>query len=543
MAYRGGEHRAARGRDGSILVVLCLAGLLGLTGVFAWQAWSSARSHRAATEAVVRDYASLAADELVRRSLQEIGYRGFFTLISSLQTPEAESWVFEDPDQRTAPEPRLERALDLARYFFVLGPEGSEFRTTAADLSAEERDSAARRLRAAPPRPNPFGVLSPQAPGLDSTLVYAARGDGAKVGFAAEPAAYGEWFQRAFEAGPLLPAAIGGEELAPERLAVEITMGDATVVFAQGDPEILDPADPYAPRLASSRTLGDAYEGVLEGFTVRLGIDRQAAEALVIGGLPGTRVPLLLGLLGLTAVLLGVAFFQLRRSQAVARLREEFVARVSHELRTPLAQIRMFSETLILGRVRGPEERRRSLEILDQEARRLSYLVENVLHLSRRRRGNPELDLRPRELAPLVQEIVERCRFLVPDGVDLSLDLGPGGLTVTADRDALHQILLNLLDNAVKYGPREQVVRLGAESGPEGRVRLWVEDQGDGVPRGQRERIWESFQRLRPLGRRAAEGTGIGLSVVRDLAGRQGGRAWVEKASGGGARFLVELPA
>src|SRR2546427_5026946 len=110
------------------------------------------------------------------------------------------------------------------------------------------------------------------------------------------------------------------------------------------------------------------------------------ADQLIIGGLPKSRLPLILGLLALTAVLIGTALVQLRRESQLARLRTDFISGVSHELRTPLAQIRMFSETLVLGRVRSDEERRRSLAIIDQESRRLTHLVENLPHFSRSER-------------------------------------------------------------------------------------------------------------------------------------------------------------
>src|SRR5256885_11553687 len=121
------------------------------------------------------------------------------------------------------------------------------------------------------------------------------------------------------------------------------------------------------------------------------------APKLVIGGMPRSNVPMLLSLLALTAGLVVAALLQLRREYELSQLRADFVSGVSHELRTPLAQIRMFSETLLLGRVRSDEERERSLGIIDQEARRLTHLVENLLHFSRseRRLTRPSPSLAP----------------------------------------------------------------------------------------------------------------------------------------------------
>src|SRR5213076_2188456 len=244
---------------------------------------------------------------------------------------------------------------------------------------------------------------------------------------------------------------------------------------------------------------------------VQVALRPDLAPKLVIGGMPRSNLPMLLSLLALTAGLVVAALLQLRREYELSQLRADFVSGVSHELRTPLAQIRMFSETLLLGRVRSDEEQVRSLEIIDQEARRLTHLVENLLHFSRSERQLTRLSPAPAPLAALV------------------------------DADALRQMLLNLLDNAVKYGPAGQTVTLGLSVG-EGRARICVDDQGPGVPAADRERIWDQFWRLERDRGSAVAGTGIGLSVVRELVALHGGRAWAEDAPGSGGRFVIELP-
>src|SRR5439155_137043 len=180
------------------------------------------------------------------------------------------------------------------------------------------------------------------------------------------------------------------------------------------------------------------------------------------GGRPRDQRPRLLILLALTAGLVAVALQQLRREYQLARLRTDFISGVSHELRTPLAQIRMFSETLVLGRVRTDEERLRSLPIIDQEARRLTHLVENLLHFSRSERQTAHITLEPTALAPLVREVLDGFAPLAAArGARLSTAV-PEDLVVPADPGAVRQMLLNLLDNAVKYGPAGQEIRIGA---------------------------------------------------------------------------------
>jgi signal transduction histidine kinase len=200
----------------------------------------------------------------------------------------------------------------------------------------------------------------------------------------------------------------------------------------------------------------------------------------------------------------------------------------------------MFAETLLLDRVRTPEERRRALEIIDKEARRLTNLVENLLMFSRSERGAVRAAGEPRPLAPLVREIADGFHPLLA-GTEARLEASlDDAVLAPVDPDVLRQVLLNLLDNAVKYGPRGQTVRLGVERAG-GAARVTVADQGPGIPAAQRRRVFERFHRLERD--REQTGTGIGLAVVRDLVEGLGGRCFVEDAEGGGARFVVVLPA
>jgi len=341
-----------------------------------------------------------------------------------------------------------------------------------------------------------------------------------------------DWLRRALDRDPLLPASLGHGRVTNAAVSV--------VVRDHGGVERFRSQPREWPELGVEAPYGNTYSGVLRGSTVRVSIDPAAAGDLVIGGLPRSRLPALFALLVLTGGLLFTAARQLGRERALARLRAEFVANVSHELRTPLTQIRMFAETLRLDRVRSPEERLRCLEILDKEARRLTNLVENALQFSRSERGTVLLAMEEQDLAPLLAEVVQDFAPLVAGtGVSLRTRLQPG-VRASVDQGALRQVLLNLLDNAVKYGPRTQEVLVALEA-RDGRARIAVTDQGPGIPPRDRERVFRRFERLER--ERAVAGAGIGLAVVLDLALRHGGRGFVEDSEGGGARFVVELPA
>jgi signal transduction histidine kinase len=269
------------------------------------------------------------------------------------------------------------------------------------------------------------------------------------------------------------------------------------------------------------------------------------ASALVIGGLPHSRLPFLLALLGLAGALSVVAIGQVRRDVELARLRGDFVSSVSHDLRTPLAQMRLYLETLRLGRFRTEEQRSASIAHVERETARLSQLVERVLQFSAQGRVADESRV-PVDAAAEVRQVVEEFGPLAQSRrvrVVAQVDAGSRAMPPLAlAPDALRHVLLNLLDNAVKYGPAGQTVRV--QLSPVGdEVHIAVSDEGPGVPPDEREQVWAPFRRGR--GHASVAGSGIGLSIVREVATQHGGRAWVEGVADGvrGARFVVALPA
>src|SRR4029077_16355760 len=195
---------------------------------------------------------------------------------------------------------------------------------------------------------------------------------------------------------PLLPRPLTGGVAYDSLGSVIVTESDGRELYRS-------PAQ-YAPTFSAR----DSFEHPMMGaMRVQVALRPDLAPKLVIGGMPRSNLPMLLSLVALPAGLVVAALLQLRREYELSQMRADFVSGVSHELRTPLAQIRMFSETLLLGRVRSDGERVRSLEIVDQEARRLTHLVENLLHFSRSERQATRLSPESAPLAPLVREAVE----------------------------------------------------------------------------------------------------------------------------------------
>ena len=229
------------------------------------------------------------------------------------------------------------------------------------------------------------------------------------------------------------------------------------------------------------------------------------------------------------------------RAMELARLRAEFVASVSHELRTPLAQILLFAESVQLGRMRTRKDVLRASDVIVTETRRLMQLVGNLLLFGKTARGAFRATRTPTALAPLVREVMEGFAPLAAVAESRVRTLRLDDIVAPADGDALHQVLLNLLDNAVKYGPPGQAIGVGLALVGD-RARLWVEDEGPGIPPADRARAWQPFVRLRVESEGAAAGSGIGLAVVREIVAQHGGTARIESTPAGGACVVVELP-
>jgi signal transduction histidine kinase len=340
-----------------------------------------------------------------------------------------------------------------------------------------------------------------------------------------------ELFQSWYERGSLLPEAVTGGEPNDSLLHLEIKTNDGHTIFGSpsSDPDVLVAAD----------TLSYEYGGLV----LEVGLRSDAAPRLVIGGLPRARLPLFLALMVMTVGVGIAAFVQIRKEEELAQVRDDFISGVSHEFRTPLTHIRMFTELLADGKLKTEEERLRSTEVINREARRLTHLVENILHFSRMGRApRASRTVERIVMEDAIGDLTEAFEPLV-QAKDSTLEIvvTPADLQVTASRSGLHRMLANLLDNALKYGPEGQTVRIGATE-REGWARIWVEDEGPGIPVGERARIWDPYHRLERDLEGQVRGSGIGLSVVAELAEASGGSAWVEEGKGGSARFVIRLP-
>jgi len=265
-----------------------------------------------------------------------------------------------------------------------------------------------------------------------------------------------------------------------------------------------------------------------------------------IPGVTGVEEGLLQGvavlLAGLLVVVGGALVWAVRSELAYAARRQDFVAAVSHELRTPLTSIRMYAEMLRDGMVPDPQRQHTYHETITSEAERLSRLIGNVLELSRLEKGRAQPEAVAGELAPLVADAVATLTpHAAAQGVSFVVEVPDGLPPVKVEPDALLQVLVNLMDNAVKFGgPGE--VHLVAEDGRDG-VILRVRDGGPGVPRRQLSQIFEPFYRGERELTRTTKGTGIGLALVRGLVRGMGGEVSARNHPDGGLEVALRLRA
>ncbi|MGZ4256469.1 MAG: ATP-binding protein [Gaiellaceae bacterium] len=238
------------------------------------------------------------------------------------------------------------------------------------------------------------------------------------------------------------------------------------------------------------------------------------------------------------------AFRNVTEERALDELKGEFVATISHELRTPLAAIYGSAQTLRREDLELTDEtRRRLLEVITTESERLTRIASEILLANSLDSGRLVLDSRQVDVFALAGEVVEEMRaiFANRDGLAIDLPSANGQPAVVADPDRLRQVLINLIDNAVKYSPEGGRVAVEIESLAHS-VRVAIRDEGIGIPRGEEQRIFGKFYRVDPQLSRGVGGTGLGLYICRELVRRMQGRVWVSANEGEGSTFYIDLP-
>ncbi len=541
---------------------------IGLTALAVVDAQRAVRSQQAVTQRALREYATFAAwsyaqhlnevlNTLLRESLGAVNHGD--DMHTSPRVPAARDLAHYLPwdavcmchRARSGPNPSTFFALKIGDDRLDVGlnthadpthgwevdrpmPEPLAMGFVGDYSRAEKKwlvDTLTRRIRRAGQPDHGYTLVvgeTSEGPLLAAyTLMPTSWGDTMVYGARYSTKALSAMLSQVLDGNGLLPATFTEGRRNRDVLAIRVRDRAGNTLFDSA-PGLTSPLDAHIDLPRRAGALG--IEAIIRP---------EVAGSLIIGGGVPSRLPILLGVLGLAAALAVVAVAQLRREGDLARLRADFVSSVSHELRTPLAQIKLYLETLRLGRAKTDAERDWSLGHIDRETTRLHHLVENVLRFSRLGHVDATSAVAER-IGEEVERVVEEFRPLAASRrarIVTQIDARP---TLAMRPEALRHLLLNLLDNAVKYGPNEQTVRVSLAQ-RDGEAVLSVADEGPGVPVREREQIWTPF--VRGAAARAKGGSGIGLTIVRDVVEQHGGRCWVEPASpSGGARFVVTLP-
>jgi PAS domain S-box-containing protein len=315
-------------------------------------------------------------------------------------------------------------------------------------------------------------------------------------------------------------------------------VGDGVFLVGRDDVVLLwNPAAARITGLSEAQVVGSVAETVLGGWPLGQG---ERPQTFPVDGPHGELW------LSLTAAEFPhgtvYAFRDLTEERAVEQLKSDFVSTVSHELRTPLAAIYGAAMTLQRGDVElNDAQEAGMLEVISGESERLARIVNDILLASRLDSGAATVEISRTDAAELARGVLAAAEAHLPPGVELALTVPDPGPQVAADPDGLRQVLVNLVENAVKYSPTGGLVELRLEP-TDGRVRFVVRDRGLGIPASEHERIFEKFFRLDPNLARGVGGTGLGLYISREIVRRMGGRIRVESEPGSGSTFSFELP-
>ena len=534
-------------RRPGLLGALLFIATMGIAVALAYQAARAGTSHREAAVAALEHHAATAAWRFARAGRGWVSYG----------MDEASGMLFREAQMhRTLPGPEmLDRVLAMkdcdcmsagfARSLFrVVNSKSAPLTVIGETLSERAKDSLrAVSIAAAADTTIRLGqrswrILPPGVPRLnradDIVLLWKVgdrqRGVRAIYGMVVEAAQIERPLRGALGDAQFFPPALIPDSVADSLVHVEVTGPNGAKIFSSG---------PDTRVYFGTDTLG----ADLGQLTATAAISPDAAQMLIVGGLPASRVPTIIALLALALALGGAALLLLRREYRLARLREDFVSGVSHELRTPLTQIRVLGELLQSDGFKSDAERTRAIGVIHRESLRLTNLVDNILEFTRLRRLSAVRAPARVSLGEVVREIADSFgAMLDAQGNRLEVSV-TDEVDVSGDRDAVSRVLRNLVENAIKYGPAGQTIRVSvANVDGQGTARVTVDDQGPGIPRDEWTRIWQPYYRLDRDRNAPAGGSGLGLSVVADLMRNLGGRAWVGDAPERGARFTVEFP-
>jgi len=321
----------------------------------------------------------------------------------------------------------------------------------------------------------------------------------------------------------------GGNRLAMMIYPADMEMGKeikplaVSAGWGEGKPEVTRKFDDFRGLAMGIKFQGTSVEALGRTWVHRSFLILACLSLVIVGGLVLTK-------------------HVVSKEMALARLKSDFVSNVSHELRTPLALIRLYAETLELGRITTKEKKQEYYRIIRKESERLTALINNILDFSRIEAGRKEYEFRQTDIADLVRNTLDSYRYQIEQqGFAFEESIDPDLPPVRVDREAIARALVNLVNNALKYSADEKFlgVKLYRANGS---VKLEVSDHGIGITRREQSKIFEKFYRTGDPLVHNTKGSGLGLSLVRHITQAHGGEIAVESTPGKGSKFTLSLP-
>jgi len=493
--------------------------------ILGWQAYNSVNQQRQVAQKVLLEFAQLAAEEYARRIMSDIGYQGYFRDLGQWRQ-KLDASARSNPNQ---PAPPLSQCGGLnqnsiASYYFFTKENKVIF---SADDCSEQRLYSFIRAQLRSFDPNslakaPYAVIHTEYEQQPISLVIAIK-DRELYGFLVDRIKLANKLHDSFEKSPLLPKALAAGKATNDM--IDLSM------FDHLNNELIKAKLLYSSTLIATKTLTTEYSSIFNQYRIEVSINPSSVEQLIIGGLPSNNLPLVILTLLVTVFVFIISIFQIRKEKNLNLLRENFIAEVSHELRTPLTQIRMFSEMLFNKKSRNETESLKYAEIIHRESLRLNHLIDNILKYSQSKSSQMEsidLPLVSQDIAVVVAEAIAEFEPLATQKNSV-IDSHLISCEIPIEPYSVKRILINLLDNAIKYGPENQFIRVDTSLNKQNRLyRLTVTDQGPGIPKSEFKNIWQPYYRLSVEKHKAITGTGIGLYLVKKLAEKNHARVWVE---------------
>jgi signal transduction histidine kinase len=285
----------------------------------------------------------------------------------------------------------------------------------------------------------------------------------------------------------------------------------------------------------------DLLEGNMQGFKLALvGVNDITIKDFTARGI---RLYYALLVVIIIVIILGVLFifYDISREQELTRMKSEFISNVTHEIKTPIATIRGLAENVSEGWVTSQEKQQHYFRLIASESEKLGHLVENTLDFSRIESGRKKYFLEYCSVQELIEKTIQRFRILTEgQEIDLSVHMGNNLPSVLLDKAAMEQALLNLLDNALKYSLQEKVIKVNVKEEND-HLHISISDRGIGIDRKDRSRIFDKFYRSESGSGKKIAGSGIGLTLVKEIVESHGGNVTFESERNKGSTFIIQL--